>query len=77
MVGRRRKPIMVIPLTSRDRCDRCGAEGRIRLVLGPNDLVFCAHHYHDHEEALFFAGWSINDDTRAALTARPADVRGA
>jgi hypothetical protein len=77
MALRRRKPVIIIPLTKHDRCDRCGTEGRVRLVLGPHDLVFCAHHYAEHADALLFAGWQVNDDQRAALTARPADVRGA
>jgi hypothetical protein len=28
-----------------DRCDRCGARGKVRVVLaGGGDLVFCGHH---------------------------------
>jgi hypothetical protein len=74
---RRRKPAAVIPLTKADRCDRCGAEGHVRLVKDGLDLVFCAHHYRTHDIALSFAGFLINDDTRDTLTTRPADVRGA
>jgi hypothetical protein len=77
MIGRRRKPAEVIPLTKADRCDRCGAEGHIRLVKGGLDLVFCAHHYREHDIELSFAGFLINADTRDTLTTRPADVRGA
>jgi hypothetical protein len=77
MLGRRRKPDEVAPLTKADRCDRCGAEGAIRLVKDGLDLVFCAHHYRKHDIALSFAGFLINDDRRDALTTRPADVRGA
>lgn len=37
-----------------DRCDRCGAEGRVRVVLISTGLplVFCAHHYGEQERAL-------------------------
>jgi len=32
-------------LTAADRCDRCGAQARIRAVLpGGGDLLFCGHH---------------------------------
>jgi hypothetical protein len=77
MSFRRRRPAEVIPLTKADRCDRCGAEGHVRLVKDGRDLVFCAHHYRKHDLALAFAGFLINADTRAALTTRPADVSGA
>ena len=31
-------------LTNADRCDRCGAQARVRVVLTTGDLLFCAHH---------------------------------
>ena len=34
------------PLTSLDRCDRCGAQAYIRTVLpGGSELLFCNHHW--------------------------------
>ena len=33
------------PPSAADRCDRCGAAGKVRVVLaGGGDLVFCGHH---------------------------------
>jgi hypothetical protein len=40
-------------LTAADRCDRCGAQAFIRVVLpSGQDLLFCAHHGRQHEERL-------------------------
>lgn len=39
-------------LSAADRCDRCGAQARVRVVLASGDLLFCAHHAHDHEDKL-------------------------
>jgi hypothetical protein len=40
-------------LTRQDRCDRCAAEARVRVVL-PNelDLLFCEHHARKHAPRL-------------------------
>lgn len=33
------------PPSAADRCDRCGAQGKVRVLLaGGGDLVFCGHH---------------------------------
>ena len=40
-------------LTFHDRCDRCGAQGLVRVAINDDlDLVFCGHHFHTHQEAL-------------------------
>jgi hypothetical protein len=41
-------------LSPSDRCDRCGVEGRVRVILIRSGLplVFCAHHYAEQERAL-------------------------
>jgi hypothetical protein len=39
-------------LTNADRCDRCGAQARVRVVLGSGDLLFCAHHAKAYEDKL-------------------------
>lgn len=68
---------IIIPLSKRDRCDQgeCGAQAHVRVMKDRLDLVFCGHHYRDHEDALFLSGWTINDDTRDTLTTRPADIK--
>lgn len=40
-------------LTAADRCDRCGAQAYVRVVMPSGaDLLFCAHHWRDNSEAL-------------------------
>lgn len=40
-------------LTAADRCDACGAQAYVHVVLGSgNDLFFCAHHARENESAL-------------------------
>ena len=39
-------------LTAADRCDRCGAQARVRVVLTAGDLLFCAHHAKAYEDKL-------------------------
>lgn len=34
----------VVPLTASDRCDRCGAQAKVRATLPASDLLFCRHH---------------------------------
>lgn len=37
-------------LTALDRCDRCGAQAYVRVVLsGGADLLFCGHHGRQYE----------------------------
>ena len=36
-----------------DRCDRCGAQGKVRVVLaGGGDLVFCGHHARQYDATI-------------------------
>lgn len=36
-----------------DRCDRCGAQGKVRIVLaGGGDLVFCGHHARQYDSTI-------------------------
>ncbi len=39
-------------LSAADRCDRCGAQARVRVVLVSGDLLFCAHHAHAYQDKL-------------------------
>jgi Zn ribbon nucleic-acid-binding protein len=41
------------PPSAGDRCDRCNAQAKIRVVLpGGGDLVFCGHHAREYDEKL-------------------------
>jgi Zn ribbon nucleic-acid-binding protein len=38
------------PPAAGDRCDRCNAQAKIRVVLpGGGDLVFCGHHAREYD----------------------------
>jgi hypothetical protein len=48
-----------------DRCDRCGAQAYVRVLL-PSllELLFCAHHNRKHARALAEIAVEIQDETR-------------
>jgi len=51
-------------LSGTDRCDRCGAQAYVRVVLASGtDLQFCGHHWSRHEEALRPQAEQIIDET--------------
>lgn len=58
-------------LTAADRCDRCGAQAYVRVVLVKGDLLFCAHHGHEHETKLREVAREFHDET-ARLAATPS-----
>jgi hypothetical protein len=50
-------------LTAADRCDRCGAQARVRVVLTAGDLLFCAHHAKAYEDKLKATAVEYVDET--------------
>ncbi|MEY2634736.1 MAG: hypothetical protein RIS75_676 [Actinomycetota bacterium] len=51
-------------LTAADRCDRCGAQAYVRVVLpGGGELLFCAHHYSANASSLSLKAVEIVDET--------------
>ena len=54
----------VARLTAMDRCDRCGAQAYVRVLL-PSflELLFCAHHNRQHATALAEMAIDIQDET--------------
>ena len=61
------------PLTAADRCDRCGAQAYVRVVLAAGgDLLFCGHHFREHEARLRPLALDVQDET-ARLTAPEPD----
>lgn len=59
-------------LSAADRCDRCGAQAYVRVVLsGGGELLFCNHHYGEHEASLAKVAIAV-DDERASLGATAA-----
>ena len=52
-------------LTAVDRCDRCGAQAYVRVLLPSRlELLFCAHHTREHARALAEIAVEIQDETR-------------
>jgi hypothetical protein len=57
-------PIKERSLTAADRCDRCGAQAYVRVVLpGGGDLLFCRHHAQAHATKLQEVATEIQDET--------------
>ena len=52
-------------LSAADRCDRCGAQARVRVVLAHGDLLFCAHHAHAYQDTLKAQALDWVDETAA------------
>jgi hypothetical protein len=52
-------------LTAADRCDRCGAQAFVRVVLTSGDLLFCAHHAKAYEDKLRESAVDWVDETAA------------
>lgn len=51
------------PLTAADRCDRCGAQAYVRVVLPSGELLFCAHHARRHASAFQDVAVHVQDET--------------
>ena len=68
-----------VSLTAADRCDRCGAQAYVRVVLASgSELLFCAHHGREHAEALAKVSAEVHDESsRLAETppVAPAEER--
>ena len=55
-------------LTTADRCDACGAQAFIRVVLASGELLFCGHHGRRNMTSLEKQALFIQDET-SRLTA--------
>lgn len=52
------------PLTAADRCDRCGAQAYVRVLLPScRELLFCVHHNRQHASALAEIAVEVQDET--------------
>nr|WP_223244076.1 hypothetical protein [Streptomyces sp. CBMA156] len=57
------------PLTAADRCDRCGAQAYLRVVLASGgELLFCAHHGRKFEPELKKIAVEIQDESGRLTT---------
>jgi hypothetical protein len=51
-------------LTAADRCDRCGAQAYVRVLLPSRlELLFCAHHNWQYAPALAKIAVEVHDET--------------
>ena len=51
-------------LTAADRCDRCGAAAKVRVIMdGGSALLFCAHHFKEHEVRLRAIAVDVDDQS--------------
>jgi hypothetical protein len=51
-------------LTAVDRCDRCGAQAYVRVLLPSHlELLFCGHHNRQYASALANIAVEIQDET--------------
>nr|WP_206690463.1 hypothetical protein [Quadrisphaera sp. INWT6] len=61
-------------MTAAERCDRCGAQAYVRVLLASGgELLFCAHHGREHSAKLREVAAEIHDES-ARLTAAPSDA---
>lgn len=59
-------------LTASDRCDSCGAQAYIRVVVSSGELMFCAHHGKKYQSQLSPIAESWHDESsRLVSEARP------
>jgi hypothetical protein len=50
-------------LTALDRCDRCGAQAYVRVVLiAGGELIFCGHHFDEHGTKLTALSEHVQDE---------------
>ena len=55
-------------LTAADRCDVCGAQAYIRVVLTSGELMFCSHHGNEKKDQLSPVALSWQDETEKLLS---------
>ncbi|GGF32550.1 hypothetical protein GCM10011519_02460 [Marmoricola endophyticus] len=63
-------------LSAVDRCDRCGAQAYLRVMLpSGGELLFCAHHAREHGPKLREVASEVLDETHK-LDETPASAPG-
>jgi hypothetical protein len=68
---------MTHPLTAADRCDRCGAQAYVRVVLPVGELLFCAHHAREHAPKFAELATHVQDETDRLLAEHGAGAGAA
>ena len=63
-------------LTAAERCDRCGAQAYVRVLLASGgELLFCAHHGREHADKLRQVAAEIHDESDRLTAAPTVDAR--
>lgn len=52
---------MHVPITTRDRCDKCEAQAMVRAKLTSGELYFCGHHAREISNSLVAASVAVYD----------------
>jgi len=65
------------PLNVADRCDRCGAQAYVRVVLPVGELLFCAHHAREHAPKFAELATHVQDETDRLLAEHGAGAGAA
>ncbi len=65
------------PLTAADRCDRCGAQAYVRVLLPVGELLFCAHHAREHAPKYEAVATHVQDETDKLLAEHGAGAGAA
>lgn len=58
----------------RERCDRCSAQAQKRVNKVSYELMFCNHHFHDHEDVLIMSGWVLEIPTTEPVDAKSSEL---
>lgn len=58
------------PITALERCDSCGAQSYVRVMLNGSELLFCGHHAKRHEAKLRPLAEVWHDETSRLTNAR-------
>ena len=57
-------------LSAHDRCDRCGSQAYVSVILNEGQLLFCAHHGNKHREKLSGMGVTWHDESHRLTAPR-------
>ena len=55
--------MVIEALTSLDRCDSCGAQAYVQVLLNTGDLLFCNHHWLEYKPAITPIALEIEDQS--------------
>ena len=54
-------------LTAKDRCDYCPAQAYYMTLMTAGELLWCYHHFHEHEKVLREKSYHIVDQSELCV----------